>query len=121
MDENIRIPFNPPRQCKEAGKTWKLSAEGEDDLFLPITLTQREFDGNEVVAAVIPQWLAVKEGLVEDDEPSLQGEEDDKMTRDDWYMLGLAMALVSRGECETHEVAWEARKLAQKLLGREDT
>ena len=113
MDETVRVEFDPPRQCEEVGKALKLTAEGERDLFLPTAMTQLEWDGGTVVAAVIPKFIAVKEGLV----ATSFLKEDDKMTRNEWYLLGMAMALASAGETANHNIPCEARKLAKRLLG----
>lgn len=127
MSETVRVEFDPPRQCEQVGKAWKLSAEGEDDLWLP-TAETRELvqEGETVVAATIPQWLAVKEKLVDDngesyrdavwDGPSFLGEEErnDKMTRDDCFLLGMTMAVVIRGE-SYRDAVWEGRRLARRL------
>ena len=117
MDETVRIEFDPPRQCKEVGKAFRVSGEGVDEMFLPTAMTQLEWEGGKVMAVTIPQWLAVREGLVEDDEPSFLREEDDTMTRDDWFLLGMAMALASAGETANHNIPCEARKLARRLQG----
>lgn len=116
MTDTVRVEFDPPRQCEEHGKSWCLSADGEATVYLPKSQTQLERKDTETVrAATIPQWLAINEGLAEDDRPSFLGEEEVKMTRDDWFLLGLTMAFVIRGEPKP---LWEAGKLIRKL--RED-
>ncbi len=116
-EETVRVEFDPPRHVEEVGKALKLTAEGEDDLWLPTATTLLEYVGGTVEAATVPRFIAEDRGLIVVDR--LQEEnDDDSMTRDDWFVLGMAMALVIRGESNL-DVAWEARKLARKLRGDE--
>ncbi len=118
MDETVRVEFDPPRQCEEVGKALKLTAEGEGDVWLPTATTTLEWDGGIVVAATIPRFIALDRGLIVVDCPQEENN-DNSMTRDDWFLLGIAMALVIRGEPNI-DVAREARKLARKLRGLDE-
>jgi hypothetical protein len=84
-------------------------------LLLPVSLTELRTeatpDGEVVVSVVIPEFIAVDRGLVESDNDDDDGR---KMTRDDWFLLGTAVALLIRGET-LDEALWQAGKVAEKL------
>ena len=104
MSETVRVEFDQPRRCFETQKAWKLTAEGESDLFLPKSETfALERDDNEnVVAAVVSEWVAAKRGLagVERfvDDVSQENNNVDTMDRHDWYFLLLTCAFVLDGD-----------------------
>jgi hypothetical protein len=112
MSETVRVEFDPPRHCKEVSKAWIVTVEGQPDLALPKSRTQLERDGDSVTAVTVPRWLAEKEELTEPTTCFLEEETGDVMTRDDWFLLGLTMAFVIRGEPMP---LWEAGKLIQRL------
>lgn len=123
MSETVRVEFDPPRQCKEYEKAWCLSADGEPPVYLPKSETELEREGEVVVAAMMPGWLAEKEGLEYSSTSSFQEsggyqeeQTHDTMTRADWCYLGMAMALVIRGEVPDQAVTHDARRLAERLL-----
>ncbi len=116
MDETVRVEFDPPRECAETPKSWRLWGAGVETIALPkshVQLLERE--GEMVVAVIMSAWLAEKEGLASS-ASSLPRKEDDEMTRDDWWLLGLSMAFVFRGE---RDPVFEAGKLMRKLRGEE--
>ena len=114
-NDTVRVEFDPPRTYQETEKAWLLSAEGEECLALPKSQTEELVrDGDNVVAAIVSRWLAEKEGLASSS--SFQEEENETMSRDDWWLLGLTMAFVFRGE---RDPLYEAGKLMKKLRGEE--
>ena len=121
MSETVRVEFDQPRRCFETQKAWKLTAEGESDLFLPKSETfALERDDNEnVVAAVVSEWVAAKRGLagVERfvDDVSQENNNVDAMTRQDWYFLLLTCAFVLKCDDER-----EAPKQAADMMRRMD-
>ncbi len=115
MSDTVRVEFDPPRTCQETEKAWLLSAEGQECLILPKSQTNELVrDGETVRAAIVSCWLAEKEGLASTS--SFQEEESETMTRDDWWLLGLSMAFVFRGE---RDPVFQAGKLMRKLRGEE--
>ena len=118
MSDTVRVEFDPPRTYQETEKAWLLSAEGEECLILPKSQTEELVrDGDNVVAAIVSRWLAEKEGLAcSASSFSFQEEENETMSRDDWWLLGLTMAFVFRGE---RDPLYEAGKLMKKLRGEE--
>jgi len=123
MSETVRVEFNPPRRCKETEKSWCLSADGEPTVHLPKSETELERKGEVVVAAMVPGWLAEKEGFLSTssfrESGSYQEEQThDTMSRLDWCYLGMAMALVIRGDVPDQAVVHDAWKLAERLLRR---
>ena len=116
MDETVRVEFNPPRHVEEVGKALKLTADGEDTIWLPMTVTTLHRKDEKAVAATMPSYIAEDRELVIAD--CFQEEQThDKMSRNDCFLLGMAMALVSRGETPNHNIPCEARKLARRLQG----
>ncbi len=121
MSETVRVEFDPPRQFEEAGKTWKLSAEGEATVYFAKIHTQLELDGDTVRAVTIPRYIAEDRGLVgvdclQEDDSYQKEQTHDNMSRSDWFTLGMAMALVIRGEVSDQSVVHDAWRLAERLL-----
>ena len=121
VDETVYVEFEPPRKVAERKKSYWLSAvgtEGEADIQLPVRKASLNCedtpDGEIVVGAWIPRYIAEDRGLV----PSQENDDErDEMTPRDWYTLGMAMALVMCGRSTNlSDEMWEAKKLAAKLL-----
>lgn len=116
MYEPVRVAFDPPRQCKQHGKSWILTCDGEQDVFLPQSQTSLEMDGDAVAAVTVPKFIAEDRGLVVVD-VSLEEHNNNTegMTREDWFTLGITMAMLIRGD-DPSAAVWEAGKVVRKLL-----
>jgi len=116
-DETVRVEFEPPKTCRKVKASYWLEGRGEPDIQLPVSLTTLECedtpDGTVVSAADVPRWLAEKSGLVTDMPLSHEVVASEEMTREDWYLLGLTIAMVVSG---ADDPVWNARKLADRLL-----
>ena len=116
MSDYVEITFDPPRVCRTAKKSYWLSAEGEEDLQLPVTSTtlfHTEAPNTELInMALMPRFIAEDRGLI--DSENRNDDVSSGMTRHDWFLLGATMAFLARGETPTDAV-WEGEKLAAKL------
>lgn len=101
----VRVPFDPPRQCNESGKAWRLwdGTEGGQVEYIPKAVSTLGYDDNGLVAYVdMPQDVAERKGLSYDGGHSGSRPKEtvvpDGMSRQDWFTLGMAMALVIAGK-----------------------
>lgn len=121
MDEQVRVEFDPPHQCRETEKAWCMAVGGGETVLLPKSQAELQWEGAEVKAVILPRWLAEKRGLVAADclqetDSHQEQQTTDSMSRDDWLRLGLTMALLIRGE-DNNDAVREARHLARRLQG----
>lgn len=117
-NKNVRVEFAVPREMRAAGKSYFLR-NGDSEIQLPAHLTTLHQDqGGMATAVTVPQWLAVKEGLLESDDESacLPSKKEDEMSRYDWFLLGTTMALIVLDEQPVNNAVWEARKITAKLM-----
>ena len=115
-DDKVSIDFAPHRVCRQHGKSYIVTAPGEDDLFLPVSQTELvRRDGDTVAGVIVPEWLARERGLLESASDAVSHEEQQHIhTSDDaLWELGLSMALIIRGT-DPNDALWEARKLAAR-------
>ena len=113
--QRVKVYFDPERSCRQVKKSYVLSADGFDDVLLPVATTELELVdtpvGKLVFAANIPHFIAVDRGLVEEND-------DDDSTETisfwKWCLLGATMAHLIRGDSITDAV-WEARKVADRI------
>ncbi len=82
--ETVRVEFDPPRIVEEVGKALKLTAEGEDDLWLPTTTTLLEYVGGTVEAATVPRFIAEDQGLIVVDCPQEENNNDSMAHAELW-------------------------------------
>ena len=110
---NVTIQLVPPRKVETHKASYRLTAEGLPMLDVPSKLTTLTCDdANEVTAIEIPLWLAEDRGLAAgpEREEFVVEEDQERMTRDDWFLLGTTMAMLIRGT-EPRNAVWEAMKL----------
>jgi len=115
--ESVR---EPPRKCESFGKAFKLTADGQEDVWLPVSKTELEVTGEAeelVTAATMPRFIAEDRGLIEDAHSPVETTTSETMTRDDWFLLGLTMAMVIRGE---DDPVWEAKKIVRKMMNEKE-
>lgn len=104
MSEYVRVEFDPPRQCNASGKAWRLwDTEGGQVEYIPMAVSTLGYNENGLVAYVdMPQDVAERKGLSYDGGHSGSRPKEtvvpDGMTRQDWFTLGMAMALVISGK-----------------------
>lgn len=117
MSENVRVEFDPPRECVKHGKAWRLTA-GDDVDFVPRQCTHLvERQGNVVTAVLMPADIAEEKGWEWTTTDTFQEEVgSDQMTRNDWYLLVIAAAMVIHGD-DSRNIHHNARKLARRLQG----
>jgi len=118
--ESVRVEFEPPRKCESFGKAFKLTADGQEDVWLPVSKTELEVTGEAeelVIAATIPRYIAEDRGLLKDAHSPVENSPAETMSRDDWFLLGLTMAKVICGDVSP---VWEAKKLVIQLLNEKE-
>ena len=113
-DELVTVTFDPVRECRISGNSYILSAEGHEDVVLPVKVFCGNVPGKEVKTIDIPKWLAVNEGLVEEDEQHLPPEP--VVDRHDWFLGCAIVGLLSRPVDDVAGLVWEARKIADKAV-----
>lgn len=116
MNETVTINFDPPRTVKQVRRSYILEADHQPELMLPIELTTLHTiqtpDGERVESVTIPRFIALDRGLVDEAIPAA---ETDSMSRYDWFLLGMTMAMVISGKSES-DALWDAKKMADKLM-----
>ena len=117
-DDLVTVTFDPVRECHRVDKVYIFTAEGHDDVVLPVKVFGGNVPGKEVKTISIPKWLAVNEGLVEEDEQHLPPEP--VVDRHDWFLGCAIVGLLARfGRDDNIDVSvlvWDARKIADKVL-----
>lgn len=111
-DAMVTVGFSPARSMTESTGAYTLSG----GVVLPKSKVELELDDHgKAITATMPEWLARDRGLT--GMPS--GVRDTEMTREDWFLLGLTMALLSAGHA-MRDATWEARKLVRELIGSDE-
>lgn len=117
--DTVTVRFERLRHCEQRKKSYWLTADGEDELQLPVELTTLSTvetpDGLMVDAVTVPEWIAVDRGLVDCETRRDDTRCEPQMSRQDWFTLGLTMAFLIRGETEL-EAGWKASKMAEKYV-----
>ena len=114
---NVTIQLDPPRKVETHKASYRLTHDGCLDIIFPSKLTTLTCDdNNEVTAIEIPLWLAEDRGLAAgpEREEFVVEEDQEKMTRDDWFLLGTTMAMLIRGT-EPRKAVWEAMKIVDSI------
>lgn len=121
----VTIEFSPPRDYRSVKESWLITAEGEPDLFLPRSKTMMSSpDGDLVHSVTVPGYVASDPernwgSAMVPGEDILPQVDSPSMSRYDWFMLGITMAMIIRGE-GLRNVVWEAEKIVGKLKGEND-
>ena len=113
MEDYVHVDFAPPRPFRRVGKTYVLT-DGTNVLRLPISKTTLVLDGERATGAKMPRFIAEDRGLT-----VTASEKHNDMTRQDWFLLGITMAMLIRGDT-TREATWNARKVVTTLLDESD-
>lgn len=130
-DELVTVTFDPVRECRISGNSYIFSAEGHEDVVLPVKVFCGNVPGKVVKTIDIPKWLALvalEEGLVEDDVPHAAVDEQyvppkPPESRHDWFVgcaiIGLLMRYgydsVDDGN-NTEGLLMDAREIADKAV-----
>ncbi len=109
MEDYVHVDFFPPRPFRRVGKMYVLM-DGTNELKLPMSKTTLVLDGELATGAEIPRFIAEDRGLT-----ARASEEHNDMTRQDWFTLGITMALLIRGD-STRGATWNAGKVVATLL-----
>lgn len=119
MSDHVTIQFKPAREFRQVKKSYWINTDGDENLQLPVAetelITEKTPDGVMATGATIPRFIAEDRGLIEAPVGEMIPEDESfSMTRYDWFMLGVTMAMIIRGD-SVSDVVWEAGKIVYKL------
>lgn len=118
-DSMVTVHFDPPRRCRQVKNSWLITADGEPDLFLPRlqTAMRAMTDSEDSVGTVsVPEYIARDRdfGSATTDIVPQRHEMPGSMTRQDWFLLGITMAMLIRGD-SVRDAIWEAEKTVARM------
>ena len=115
--DKLFVPMPDGTTVKEAGSSFFLEKADGETTQLPLSQTTLTKCGIKLTGVTVPRWLAEKEGMIEPTSIPSKKEEDEQMTRYDWFLLGTTMAMLGRQSYTAdRETVWDARKVADQLI-----